>query len=206
MSWDDRPRKVVLASRNVGKLREMRELLAPHGLEVHNVSDFTDVDVEETAPSFVENALIKARAAALVSGLPAIADDSGLEVDALNGAPGVLSARYAGPGASDQDNVDKLLDALSGRSAHERSARFRCAAVYLAHPEHPTPLLCAGTWEGLVLDAPRGDGGFGYDPVFLDPLLALSAAELEADQKNSVSHRGQAIRALVAALTTPRNE
>ena len=193
-------RTVVLATRNQGKLREMRDLLEPHGFRVLPVSDFDDVDVAETASTFVENALIKARAAATVSGLPAIADDSGLEVDALGGAPGVRSARYAGDSASDESNVARLLDALAGVRGGARSARFRCVAVYLAHPQHPTPVIREGRWDGLVLEAPRGHGGFGYDPVFLDPGTGLSAAELDPAEKNRRSHRGQAVSALAAAL------
>ena len=193
-------REVVLATRNTGKLREMRQLLEPHGFRVLPVSDFDTTEVAETAPTFVENALIKARAAARASGLPAIADDSGIEVDALDGAPGVRSARYAGETASDEDNVRKLLEALSGVRGAARSARFRCVVVYLAHAGHPAPLIRDGRWEGLVLEAPRGEGGFGYDPVFLDPETGSSAAELVPEDKNRRSHRGQALRALVAAL------
>ena len=193
-------RDVVLATRNAGKLREMRDLLAPHGLHVLPVSSFTSAEVEETAPTFVENALLKARAAARASGLPAIADDSGIEVDALDGAPGVHSARYAGEGAADADNVAKLLAALRALADEHRCARFRCAAVYLEHPEHPTPIIREAHWEGRILHAPRGSGGFGYDPVFLDPQSGLSAAELSAPHKNRISHRALAVRALVAAL------
>jgi XTP/dITP diphosphohydrolase len=193
-------RELVLATHNAGKLREMRELLAPHGFQVVPVSHFAATQAEESAPTFVENALIKARAAARASGLPAIADDSGIEVDVLDGAPGVHSARFAGACATDADNVAKLLAALREVSDAGRSARFRCAAVYLAHAEHPTPIICEALWEGRILHAPRGAGGFGYDPVFLDPGSGLSAAELPAPHKNRISHRGQAVRALVAAL------
>lgn len=193
-------RKLVLATHNAGKLREMRELLAPRGFQVVPVSRFADAQAEETAPTFVENALLKARAAALLSGLPAIADDSGIEVDVLDGAPGVRSARYAGASATDADNVAKLLAALREVADAQRVARFRCAAVFLAHPEHPTPIIREARWEGRILHAPRGAGGFGYDPVFLDRESGLSAAELPAAHKNRVSHRGQAVRALVAAL------
>lgn len=193
-------RELVLATRNAGKLREMRALLAAQGYRVRALSEFDAGPVEESAPTFVENALLKARAAAAASGLPAIADDSGLEVDALGGAPGVRSARYAGEGASDADNVDKLLAALRAVPDAQRSARFRCAAVYLAHPQHPTPIICQACWEGRILHAPRGTQGFGYDPVFLDPAAGMSAAELAAEHKNRISHRGQALRALAAAL------
>jgi XTP/dITP diphosphohydrolase len=193
-------RELVLATHNAGKLREMRELLAPHGFQVVPVSRFAAAQAEESAPTFVENALIKARAAARASGLPAIADDSGIEVDALDGAPGVRSARYAGACATDADNVAMLLAALREVTAARRTARFRCAAVYLAHAEHPTPIIREAHWEGRILHAPRGAGGFGYDPVFLDPGSGLSAAELSAPHKHRISHRGQAVRALVAAL------
>ena len=193
-------RTVVLATHNAGKLRELSQMLAPHGFRVLPVSDFAAEAPPETASTFVENALIKARAAAQASGHGAIADDSGLEVDALGGAPGVHSARYAGPQAGDADNVARLLSALGDAPVASRSARFRCAAVFLAHPEHPAPLVCQAHWEGSILEQPRGDGGFGYDPVFLDRASGLSAAELPAEHKNRVSHRGQAVRALVAAL------
>lgn len=193
-------RELVLATRNAGKLREMRALLAAHGFHVRALSEFDAGPVAETAPTFVENALLKARAAAAASGLPAIADDSGLEVDALGGAPGVLSARYAGECASDADNVDKLLTALRTVHDAQRSARFRCAAVYLVHPQHPSPIICQAHWEGRILHTPRGTHGFGYDPVFLDPAAGMSAAELAAEHKNRISHRGQAVRALAAAL------
>jgi XTP/dITP diphosphohydrolase len=193
-------RRVVLASRNAGKLRELEAMLSAHGFEVLPISRWDAPEPEESAPTFVENALIKARAAAAVTGLPCIADDSGLEVDALDGAPGVHSARFAGPGASDADNVARLLSLLEGVAPERRSARFRCAAVYLAHPRHPAPIVCEGAWEGYVLEAPRGEGGFGYDPVFLDPSSGLSAAELDPGHKNRISHRARAVGALVSAL------
>ncbi len=196
--------RVVLATRNPGKLRELSQMLAPRGFQVLPIGEFDAPEVQESAPTFVENALLKARSAARASGLPAIADDSGLEVDALAGAPGVRSARYAGALASDSDNVAKLLEALRDVTGPERGARFRCAAVYLRHPEHPAPLICQASWEGRILERPRGTLGFGYDPVFLDPASGLSAAQLAPDHKNRVSHRGQAVRALVAALADCR--
>jgi XTP/dITP diphosphohydrolase len=202
-------RTLVLATHNVGKLREMQALLAPLGFEVLAVSRFESEPVEETASTFVENALIKARAAARASGLPAIADDSGIEVDALGGAPGVRSARFAGEGASDAENLASLLAALSHVEDVQRTARFRCAAVYLEHPEHPTPIICEAHWEGSIARAPRGKGGFGYDPVFLDRRTGTSAAELGVQDKNRISHRGQALRALVTALramSQPRSQ
>ena len=192
--------RIVLATRNPGKLAELAQMLATLGLSVVPVSQFDDGDVAENAPTFVENAIVKARAAARASALPAVGDDSGLEVDALHGAPGVRSARYAGDGASDEDNVGKLLDALAGVDDVARSARFRCVAVYLSHAEDPSPIICEGVWEGRVASAPRGSGGFGYDPVFEDSASGLTAAELSSECKNTVSHRGRALAALVARL------
>ena len=193
-------RKIVLASGNPGKLREINEMLAGCDLSVVSQSAFNVLDVEETGFTFVENALLKARNASMHTGLPAIADDSGLEVDALNGAPGIYSARYAGQGATDQDNLKKLLDDLAEVPQSARTARFQCIMVYLRHPKDPTPLIFQGTWEGRILGAPRGEKGFGYDPVFFVPTHNCASAELESDVKNSLSHRGQALRALVAAL------
>ena len=194
------PRRIVLATRNPGKLAELAQMLEPLALHVAPVSQFDAGDVEETATTFVENALIKARAAALVSKLPAVADDPGLEVDALGGAPGVRSARYAGSGASDEDNVRKLLHALADAEDAGRTARFHCVAVYLAHSEDPSPIICEGVWEGRITREPRGRGGFGYDPVFEDLDSCSTAAELSQDRKNALSHRGQAMAALVEQL------
>ena len=150
--------------------------------------------------SFVENAIIKARHAAAAAGLPAIADDSGLEVDALNGAPGIYSARYAGPGASDTENLQKLLADLEKVPQEHRTARFQCLMVYMRHAQDPTPLICQGTWEGRIMFEPRGKSGFGYDPVFFVPSHDCTSAELASEVKNQLSHRGQALRHLVAAL------
>lgn len=197
-------RQLVLASRNRGKLAELAQMVAPLGLIAVPVSEFGDEDVAETAPTFVENALLKARAAARISKLPAIADDSGLEVDALHGAPGVRSARYAGEAASDEANVRKLLEAMHGLAAQRRSARFRCVAVYLASAEDPSPIVCEGVWQGRICEAPRGDGGFGYDPVFLDANTGLTAAELPPARKNALSHRAQAMAQLVERLRRQR--
>lgn len=193
-------RRVVLASNNPGKAREFAQLLGGLHFDVVPQSEFGVPEIEETGLSFVENALLKARHAARYSGLPAIADDSGLEVDALAGAPGIYSARYAGHGASDEQNLRKLLDDLEQIPERERGARFQCLLVYLRHPTDPTPIICQGTWEGNILFAPRGANGFGYDPIFYVPTHQCSAAELPADAKNALSHRGQAIRRLVAAL------
>jgi len=191
---------IVLASNNPGKVREFNALLAGHHTEVVPQSNFQVPDVEETGLTFVENALIKARNAALHTGLAAIADDSGIEVDALNGAPGIYSARYAGPGATDQANLEKLLLDLSDVPESERTARFQCLMVYLRHVNDPTPLIFQGTWEGRILFTPRGTQGFGYDPVFFVPTHDCSSAELPPEVKNALSHRGQALRKLVAAL------
>lgn len=192
--------KIVLASNNAGKVREINDLLSGLEFRIHPQSDFGVPEAEETGLSFVENAILKARNAAAHSGHPAIADDSGIEVDALNGAPGIYSARYAGEGASDEANLSKLLDDLKDVPEAQRTARFQCLMVYMRHAHDPTPLICQGTWEGRILPAPRGSNGFGYDPVFYVPDQGCSAAELDAATKNSLSHRGQALRRLVAAL------
>lgn len=195
-------RQIVLASNNPGKLREIGQLLAGHDITIQPQSDFDAPDVEETGLTFVENAILKARNAAHYSGLPAIADDSGIEVDALNGAPGIYSARYAGSGASDRNNLQKLLDELKDVPENKRSARFQCLIVYLRHEKDPTPLIYQGTWEGRILPEPRGTSGFGYDPIFFVPEKDCTSAELSPEEKNQLSHRGQALRQLVAALGT----
>lgn len=195
--------RFVLASGNRGKVREINQLLAELSIEVVPQSEFAVPEAEETGLTFVENAILKARNAAARTGLPAIADDSGLEVDALNGAPGIYSARYAGADASDADNLQRLLQELDARPDAERTARFQCLMVYLRHAADPTPLICQGTWEGRILSAPRGSGGFGYDPVFFVPDQQCSAAELPPEIKNRLSHRGQALRCLVQALGHP---
>jgi XTP/dITP diphosphohydrolase len=192
--------KVVLASGNAGKVREFNQLLGGEHIEVVPQSHFGVPDAAETGLTFVENAILKARNAALHTGLPALADDSGIEVDALNGAPGIYSARYAGIGANDEENLRKLLAAMAGIPEEARAARFQCLIVYLRHAEDPTPLICQGTWEGSLLSAPRGENGFGYDPIFLVPGRGLSSAELPPDEKNRLSHRGQALRKLLEAL------
>jgi XTP/dITP diphosphohydrolase len=191
---------IVLASSNPGKVREINQLLTGLGLQVRPQSELGVIDAEETGLTFVENAILKARNAAQHTGLPAIADDSGLEVDALAGAPGIYSARFAGEGASDQANIEKLLAELEEVPAEQRTARFQCLMVFMRHANDPTPLICQGTWEGHILLAARGDNGFGYDPVFHVPTHDCSSAELPAETKNSLSHRGQALRQLVAAL------
>ena len=192
--------KVVLASSNPGKLAELNALLQQAGLQVVSQDALGVEPPEETGLTFVENALIKARAACAATGLPALADDSGVVVDALGGAPGVRSARYAGDGASDADNVAKLLDALEDVAAPERTAAFVCAIVYLRHARDPCPIVCEGVWEGRILDVARGAGGFGYDPAFFVASLGRTAAELSRAEKNAVSHRGQALAQLLDRL------
>jgi XTP/dITP diphosphohydrolase len=194
------PGTVVLATGNAGKLREMREILAPWHVAVRALAEFTAGAADETGLTFVENALLKARFASAVAGLPAIADDSGLEVDALRGAPGIHSARYAGPGADDRANNDKLLHELANVPDPDRAARYRCAMVYLRWAEDPAPIVVQAAWEGAIGRTPRGEGGFGYDPLFLVDDGASTAAELTALDKNRRSHRGQALRGLVTAL------
>ena len=194
------PARLVLATGNAGKLSEMRAILAPWGVDVVPQSDFTRDAADETGLSFVENAILKARFAAEVSGLPAIADDSGLEVDALHGAPGIHSARYAGTGADDSVNNARLLQDLEAVPDAGRSARYRCAMVYLRWALDPAPLVCQASWEGRIGRVPRGRGGFGYDPLFLVDDGLRTAAELDPRHKNEVSHRGRALRALVAEL------
>ncbi|QJD29052.1 RdgB/HAM1 family non-canonical purine NTP pyrophosphatase [Methylococcus geothermalis] len=192
--------KCVLASNNTGKIRELQVLLAPLGFEIVAQGALGIPDADETGSSFLENALIKARHAAKHSGLPAIADDSGLEVEALGGAPGVYSARYAGPSASDRDNIDKLLAALNGVEAERRSARFRCVMVFVRRADDPAPVIAEGVWDGGIGESCRGNGGFGYDPVFIVPQTGLSAAELPPEEKNRLSHRGQAATLLANRL------
>jgi XTP/dITP diphosphohydrolase len=193
-------KRIVLASNNKGKVREIGQLLAGHEIEILPQSSFNIPEAEETGLTFVENAILKARNAAAHSGLPAIADDSGLEVDALQGRPGIYSARFAGPNATDADNNAKLLAELADLPDDERTARFQCLMVFMRHAEDPTPLICQGTWEGRILRAPRGENGFGYDPLFFVPEKGCSAAELSAEEKNALSHRGQALRCLVTRL------
>ena len=193
-------KKIVLASNNKGKVREINQILAELDINVLPQSDFNIDEVEETGLSFVENAILKARHAAEQSGLPAIADDSGIEVDALNGEPGIYSARYAGVGAGDEDNLKKLLDALKDVPEEKRTARFQCLMVYMRHAKDPTPLICQGVWEGVITHEPQGENGFGYDPVFYVPDHHCTSAQLPSEVKNSLSHRGQALRLLVEKL------
>lgn len=194
--------KIVLASGNAGKLREFQQLLAGCGFDVVPQSAYQVDNADETGLTFVENAIIKARHACRHTGLPAIADDSGLEVDALNGRPGIYSARYAGNGASDGDNNAKLLQELHAVPEAQRTARYHCVLAFMRHAEDPTPLLCHGSWEGRILTAARGQGGFGYDPLFFVPTHGCAAAELDKDEKNRISHRGMAMADLLATLKT----
>jgi XTP/dITP diphosphohydrolase len=192
--------KVVLATGNAGKVRELSRLLADVGLDVVAQSEFGVDCVEETGLTFVENAIIKARHAAKVTGLPAIADDSGLAVTALGGAPGIYSARYAGLDASDQQNINKLLFSLKETPQGKRGAQFHCVLVYMRHAEDPTPLICQGCWAGEIAVAATGGGGFGYDPVFYLPEQGCTAAQLTRDEKIALSHRGKALKLLLEAM------
>ena len=189
---------VVLASGNAGKLRELNKVLAPLDVSLQPQAQFNVPDAEETGLSFVENAIIKARAAAQHTGLPAIADDSGIEVDHLNGAPGIYSARYSGAG--DEANNVLLLQELGEIPEEQRSARFQCVLVYMRHALDPTPLICQASWEGFILFEPRGDNGFGYDPLFYLPEHQCSSAQLDPSIKNRISHRAKASRLLFDAL------
>ena len=193
--------KVVLASGNKGKLKEFNQLLKPLDIEVVPQSDFNVSSVEETGLTFIENAILKARHASKISGLPAIADDSGLEVDALNGAPGIYSARFSGEDATDSKNNQKLLEDLQDTPDEARTARFQCVLVYLKHPADPTPIVCQGSWEGSILREPQGEQGFGYDPLFWIASKHCSSAELDRDDKNEMSHRGKALRKLIQQMS-----
>lgn len=192
--------RIVLASGNPGKLQELAALLAPLGLSVIPQGSLGLHSAEETGDTFAANALLKARHAALITGLPALADDSGIEVDALQGRPGVWSARYAGEHASDGENLNKLLDELQAVPVEQRTARYQCVIALVRSACDPQPLLAHGTWEGSIVGAPRGAGGFGYDPIFQPRGSECTAAQLTAQQKNAVSHRAQALRQLTQQL------
>jgi XTP/dITP diphosphohydrolase len=198
------PTRVVLATGNRGKLREFAELLAPLALDVRAQSEFGIEPPPETGTTFAENALIKARNAAWIARLPAIADDSGIEVDALDGAPGVYSARFAGPDATDAENLAKLQRAMQGVPLGQRGARYRCVIAFVQSADDTVPVLAEGVWEGRLIDTPVGDGGFGYDPIFVPHGEECTVAELPAELKNQHSHRGQALRALLQALRAQR--
>lgn len=192
--------RLVIASNNKGKIAELTDLLGPLGLTPVAQGELGVGEAEEPAVTFVENAILKARHAASITGLPALADDSGLAVDALGGAPGVRSARYAGDNANDADNVRALLESLKDVPDARRTAQFHCVLVYLRHAEDPTPIICHGRWPGSILRQPRGDGGFGYDPVFLVPETDASAAQLTREEKGHISHRGRALALLLNQL------
>lgn len=192
--------KLVLASGNRGKLKEFNDLLNNRGFDVHAQSEFSLKSAEETGLTFVENALLKARHVCASTGLPALADDSGIEVDALQGAPGIYSARFAGADASDGDNNRKLLAELQAVPDARRTARYHCILVLMRHAKDPTPLICHGSWEGKILHEPIGDGGFGYDPLFFVPTHNCSAAQLEKAEKNRISHRAIALQTLLRSL------
>jgi XTP/dITP diphosphohydrolase len=192
--------QLVLASGNKGKLLELQSILKPLAMDIVTQTELGIDSVPETGLTLVENAIIKARHAAEQSGLPALADDSGIAVDALNGQPGIYSARYAGEQASDSDNVEKLLTALKDVAPDKRQAQFHCVIVYMRHAQDPTPLICHGSWQGQILSSKQGDNGFGYDPVFYLKEQDCSAAELDRDTKNRLSHRGKALRQLLDSL------
>jgi len=197
--------KIILASGNAGKVREINKLLSIHGIEVVPQTEFDVPEAVEDGLTFVENALKKARHAAKLTGLPAIADDSGIEVDALGKQPGIYSARYSGEDATDTKNNEKMLFELSGIAEEKRTARYWCVMVYLENENDPTPIITQGTLEGRILDAPRGDGGFGYDPIFWLPEQNCAAAELSMEEKNKISHRAIALNALADALKNKSN-
>lgn len=192
------PPKIVLATGNMGKVREFESLFASFHASIIPQKTLGVTDADETGTTFIENAIIKARHAAKTTGLPAIADDSGLVVDALGGAPGIYSSRYAGENASDNANINKLLAALDNTS--NRRAYFVCTLVFMRHADDPTPVIAQGKWHGEILPSPCGEEGFGYDPVFYIPELGLSAAQLDKASKNRISHRGQALSLLLSAL------
>ncbi|EIJ43546.1 non-canonical purine NTP pyrophosphatase, rdgB/HAM1 family [Beggiatoa alba B18LD] len=191
---------IVLASNNAGKVREFNNLLVNSPFTVIPQKELNISEADETGLTFVENAILKARHAAQHSNLPAIADDSGIEVDALQGAPGIYSARFSGKGASDESNLQLLLEKLNTTPEAYRTARYQCVIVYMRHATDPTPIICQGTWEGRILFSPRGSQGFGYDPIFYVPTHLCTAAELPPDIKNQLSHRAQALRELVQYL------
>lgn len=192
--------KIVLASGNKGKLREFSQVLGDLNVEVIPQSEYQVSDADETGLSFVENAILKARHAAKATGLPALADDSGLEVDALQGAPGIYSARFSGADATDEKNNHLLLEKLQRIPAERRTARFRCVLAFMRHENDPTPLICQGSWEGVILEQLSGDNGFGYDPLFFIPELDKTSAQLPSEEKNKISHRGQAVALLKESI------
>lgn len=197
---NDMSKKIVLATGNQGKVKEMADLLSDFGFDVHAQSEFNVSEVAETGTTFIENAIIKARHAAKETGLAAIADDSGLEVDYLNGAPGIYSARYSGEGATDATNIDKVLALLAGVPEAQRTARFHCVLVLMRHADDPTPIVCHGQWEGRILPVRAGSQGFGYDPIFFVPEDNCASAELAPARKKQLSHRGKALNELFSMI------
>lgn len=193
-------KKIVLATGNQGKVKEMADLLSDFGFEVHAQSEYQVSDVEETGTTFIENAIIKARHAAQETGLAAIADDSGLEIDYLKGAPGIYSARYYGEGATDKLNLEKVLSEMQSVPEEQRTARFHCVLVLMRHSADPTPIVCHGKWEGRILTEASGENGFGYDPIFFVPEENCASAELEPVRKKQLSHRGKALKELFATI------
>jgi len=198
---------IILASGNKKKLKELSEILSEFGMNLAPQSDYDIPDAIEDGLTFVENAIIKARQACQLTGLPAIADDSGIEVDYLKGQPGIYSARFAGENASDQDNLNLLLEKLKGVEPSLKTARYQCIIVYMRHAEDPTPIICQASWEGLILDTEIGEGGFGYDPIFYCPQSKKTAAEMTAEEKSAISHRGKALKELAKkyALSVRKN-
>jgi XTP/dITP diphosphohydrolase len=194
--------KIVLATNNQGKVNELQALLANAGFDIIAQSQFNVPDADETGLTFIENALLKARHASKFTGLPAIADDSGLSVDALKGQPGIYSARYAGEHGNDKSNNQKLLDALQNVPKEKRTAYFYCVLVFMRNESDPTPIICLGKWQGLILNEAQGEGGFGYDPIFYIPELNFTAAQLSKEHKNQISHRGQALKQLIKKIKT----
>lgn len=186
---------IILASGNKKKLKELSAILSRYSMDLQPQSEYKVEDAIEDGLTFVENAIIKARHACKVTGLPAIADDSGIEVDYLKGKPGIYSARFAGEDATDQHNLDKLLSSLEGVVKEERTARYQCIIVYMRQAEDPTPIICQASWEGIILETESGSGGFGYDPIFYCPVAGKTAAQMTAEEKSSVSHRGKALKA-----------
>ena len=193
--------RIVLASNNSGKVREINAMFAGGDIEIVSQSEFNVPEADETGLTFVENAIQKARNACLHTNLPALADDSGIEIDALNGRPGIYSARYAGIDASDEDNLCKLMEEVKSLAEDQRLARFVCVMVFLRHADDPIPLVAEGVWEGIALTEARGENGFGYDPMFYLPAHKCTSAELDPDEKNRISHRGKALQLMLRKLS-----
>ena len=196
----------ILASGNKKKLRELSAILSPYEMSLVPQSEFAVEDAIEDGLTFVENAIIKARHACLKTGLPAISDDSGIEVDFLSGKPGIYSARFAGESATDEENLQKLLQQLKGIKPEQRTARYQCVIVYMRHAEDPTPIICQGSWEGQIITEKHGDGGFGYDPIFYCPIAQKTAAQMSAEEKSATSHRGKARKQFAQRFVAEGNQ